>query len=108
MGWPDGPRLFEYFRDLPGPLRLTDMPDYVRSLGFSPDPYLLASRTFQGTPMRHRRPRGPDRDPVQAGHGFQNKPDTAAGGARSPPDMRRRRLVWLRVRPPANPATPWA
>ena len=54
MGWPDGPRLFEYFRDLPGPLRLTDMPDYVRSLGFSPDPYLLASRTFQGTPMRHR------------------------------------------------------
>ena len=54
MGWPDGPRLFEYFRDLPEPLRLTDMPDYVRSLGFSPDPYLLASRTFQGTPMRHR------------------------------------------------------
>ena len=49
--WPDGPRLFEYFRDLPGPLRLTDVPDYVRSLGFSPD--LLPSRTFQGTPMRH-------------------------------------------------------
>ena len=35
--WPDGPRLFEYFRDLPGPLRLADVPDYVRSLGFSPD-----------------------------------------------------------------------
>ena len=50
--WPDGPRLFEYFRDLPGPLRLADVPDYVRSLGFSPDDR-LPSKTFQGTPMRH-------------------------------------------------------
>ena len=50
--WPDGPRLFEYFRDLPGPLRLADVPEYVRSLGFSPD--RLPSRAFQGTPMRHR------------------------------------------------------
>ncbi len=50
--WPDGPRLFEYFRDLPGPLRLADVPDYVRSLGFSPD--RLPSRAFQGTPMRCR------------------------------------------------------
>ena len=47
--WPDGPRLFEYFRDLPGPLRLADVPEYVRSLGFSPD--RLPSRAFQGTPM---------------------------------------------------------
>ena len=51
--WPDGPRLFEYFRDLPGPLRLADVPAYVRSLGFSPDDR-LPSKTFQGTPMRHR------------------------------------------------------
>ena len=50
--WPDGPRLFEYFRDLPGPLRLADVPDYVRSLGFSTE--RLPSKTFQGTPMRHR------------------------------------------------------
>ncbi len=49
--WPDGPRLFEYFRDFPGPPRLADVPDYVRSLGFSPD--LLPLRTSQGTPMRH-------------------------------------------------------
>ena len=50
--WPDGPRLFEYFRDLPGPLRLADVPNYVRSLGFSSE--LLPSKTFQGTPMHHR------------------------------------------------------
>ena len=50
--WPDGPRLFEYFRDLPGPLRIPDVPAYVRSLGFSPDDR-LPSKTFQGTPMRH-------------------------------------------------------
>ena len=52
LEWPDGPRLFEYFRDLPGPLRLADVPAYVRSLGFSTD--RLPSKTFQGTPMHHR------------------------------------------------------
>ncbi len=50
--WPDGPRLFEHFRDLPGALRLRDLPGYVRSLGYSPD--LLPAKTFQVTPMRHR------------------------------------------------------
>ena len=52
VDWPDGPKLFAYFRDLPGPIRLTDLPALVRSLGFSPD--LMRSKTFQGTPMRHR------------------------------------------------------
>ncbi len=52
MEWPDGPRLFEFFRDLPGPLRIPDVPAYVRALGFSPDDR-LPSKTFQGTPMRH-------------------------------------------------------
>ena len=50
--WPEGPRLFEHLRDLPGALRLRDLPGYVRSLGFSAD--LMRSKTFQGTPMRHR------------------------------------------------------
>ena len=50
--WPDGPRLFEHLRDLPGALRLGDLPGYVRELGFSTD--LMRSKTFQGTPMRHR------------------------------------------------------
>ena len=50
--WPDGPRLFAHLRDLPGPLRLTDLPAYVQALGFSPD--LMRSKTLQATPMRHR------------------------------------------------------
>ncbi len=50
--WPDGPRLFAHLRDLPGPLRLTDLPAYVRARGFSPD--LMRSKTLQATPMRHR------------------------------------------------------
>ena len=50
--WPDGLRLFEHFRDLPGPLRLRDFPGYVRSHGHSPGP--IPSQTFQCTPMRHR------------------------------------------------------
>ena len=50
--WTDGPRLFEHFRDLNGPLRIADVPGHVRALGFSPD--LLPWGTFQGTPMRHR------------------------------------------------------
>jgi len=50
--WPDGPRLFAHLRDLPGPVRLVDLPSYVRDLGFSAD--LMRSKTFQCTPMRHR------------------------------------------------------
>ena len=50
--WTDGPKLFEHFRDLEEPLRIADVPAYVRSLGFSPE--LLPWGTFQGTPMRHR------------------------------------------------------
>ena len=50
--WSDGPRLFEYFRDLEGPLRLPDAQAYARSLGFAAD--RLPSKSFQGTPMRHR------------------------------------------------------
>ena len=50
--WSDGPRLFEHFRDLEGPLRLPDAQAYARSLGFSAD--RLPSKNFQGTPMRHR------------------------------------------------------
>ena len=50
--WPDGTRLFEHFRDLPGALRIPDLPAYVRSLGFATD--VLPPVAFQGTPMRHR------------------------------------------------------
>ena len=50
--WPDGPRVFEHLRDLPGPLRVADLPGYLRSLGCSPSPW--GSKTLQGTPMRHR------------------------------------------------------
>ena len=50
--WSEGPRLFAHFRDLRKPLRLTDLPAYVRALGFSSD--LMRSKTLQCTPMRHR------------------------------------------------------
>ncbi len=50
--WPDGPRLFEHFRDLPGVLRGRDLYAYAHSLGYSHD--LLRLKTFQGTPMRHQ------------------------------------------------------
>ena len=52
LDWPHGLRLFEHLRDLPGPLRLQDLPAYIRSLGYSPD--LVLSKTLQATPMRHR------------------------------------------------------
>ena len=50
--WPDAPRLFAHFRDLAAPIRLADLPAYVRALGLSAD--LLPPRTLQGAPMRHR------------------------------------------------------
>ena len=52
VDWPEGPKLFEHFRDLEGVLRLRDLPAYVRSLGYKPDPRW--PKIFQGTPMRHR------------------------------------------------------
>ncbi len=50
--WPDGPRLFEHFRDLPGVLRMPDARAYAHTLGFALDRQLSGS--FLGTPMRHR------------------------------------------------------
>ena len=50
--WPDGPRLFEHLRGLAAPVRVADLPAYVRALGFSSD--LMRSKTLQGTPVRHR------------------------------------------------------
>ena len=51
VAWSDGLRLLKHFRDLDAPLRLADLPTYVRSLGFSSD--LMRSKTLQGTPLRH-------------------------------------------------------
>jgi len=47
-----GPQLFERLRDLPGPIRLADLPSHLSALGFDGDG-LLPRRAFQGTPMRH-------------------------------------------------------
>ena len=50
--WPDGRRLFAHFRDLREPLRVADLPAYVRKLGFSSE--LMVSEAMQCTPLRHR------------------------------------------------------
>ncbi len=50
--WSDGPRLFAHFKDLSGPIRLSDVPAYARSLGFAAD--VIPQGAFQATPMRHR------------------------------------------------------
>ena len=52
LAWPHGLGLFEHLRDLPAPLRLADLPAWIRSLGYSPD--LGVSKTLQATPLRHR------------------------------------------------------
>ena len=51
IAWPDGPRLFEHFRAFAGPIRVADLPGYVRALGFTSDP--MRFRTLQGAPLRH-------------------------------------------------------
>ena len=51
-GWRDGPRLFEHLRNLEAPVRLADLPTYVRTLGLSSD--LMRSKSLLGTPMSHR------------------------------------------------------
>ena len=52
VGWADGLRVFEHFRDLEGTLRVSDIPGHIRSLGVSPHPIL--PKTVQATPMYHR------------------------------------------------------
>ena len=52
VAWADHLRVFEVLRDLPSPLRVADMPAYVRGLGFST--HGVCIKAFQGTPMRHR------------------------------------------------------
>ena len=50
--WPHGYQFFAHLRDLPGVLRLADVPAYIRSLGYCED--LTLSKTLQATPIRHR------------------------------------------------------
>ena len=50
--WTDGLQLFEHFRGLAAPVRVPDLPAYVRALGISTD--LMRSTTLQGVPLRHR------------------------------------------------------
>lgn len=50
--WTQGPRLFEYLRDLPGPIRLKNLPGHLQGIGFDGD-VLRPYSPFQGTPMRH-------------------------------------------------------
>ena len=52
LAWPGSTRLLQHLRELPGPLRIADLSAYTRSLGIAPA--RTFSRTFQGTPMRHR------------------------------------------------------
>ena len=52
LAWPGGPKLFEQLRDLEQPIRLTDFPAFVSSLGLTWD--RLSFKTFLGTPMHHR------------------------------------------------------
>ena len=69
LDWPDGPRVFEHLRDLPGALRVSDLPGFVRSLGYASD--LVWSQTLLATPMRHRG--------AEVGHFFlAEKPDGEA------------------------------
>ena len=52
--WPDGLRLFEHFRDLSGVHELQELPEYVRSLGFSSGRLPPGTLRWQGTSMIHR------------------------------------------------------
>ena len=68
--WPDGPRLFEHFRNLPGPSRVPDLRAYVREVGFPTE--LLVSKRMQCAPLRHR--------DVQAGNFFLGELGEKDGG----------------------------
>ena len=101
--WPDGHRLFEHLRNLPGALRLSDLNRYVRSLGFSSratadqnlqnlSGYSDAASGSGGRPLLPRRQgggrrlhRGRRRNPVAVrlagGHGDRQRPHAPQGAA---------------------------
>ena len=66
VAWTDSMNLFEVLRNLPAPMRLSDMRSYVAGLGFSTDGVIID--TFQGAPMRHRG--------VQVGNFFLGEKET--------------------------------
>ena len=49
--WPDAIRLFDHLRGLDTPVRVPDLGDYLRTLGFAPG--LIPCSTFCATPLRH-------------------------------------------------------
>ena len=51
--WGEGRRLFEHLREIPGPLRIGNLPALVESLGLDGAP-ALPGKTLLGTPIRHR------------------------------------------------------
>ena len=52
LKWPDGPRFFDHLRHLSAPLRVANLPEYLRSLGLSAIPG--GATTLQGTPMLYQ------------------------------------------------------
>ena len=88
--WPHGQAFFEHLRDLPGVLRLDDLPGSTRSLGY--DPELTLSKTMQAMPRHH------------GGHHVGNffLGEKAAGG-RSPTRTRRCWCCSRRRRPRRSP-----
>ena len=50
--WPHGYEFFGHLKELPGPLRVADVPAYARSLGYAAE--LRLAKTLLATPMRHR------------------------------------------------------
>ncbi|MDE0074151.1 MAG: GAF domain-containing protein [Gammaproteobacteria bacterium] len=52
VAWAYGPQLFEHLRSLAAPIRVGDLPAFVRALGFSDE--VMPSKTMLGTPLRHR------------------------------------------------------
>ena len=53
LTWTDGPKFFEHLRQIPGPVRLEDLPGYIDSLGYSPLA-MVPSANMLGAQMRHR------------------------------------------------------
>ena len=53
---PEGPKIFEYLSNIPGPLRVPDLASYLRSQGLSEfrPPIEISVRAYLGTPIRHR------------------------------------------------------
>ena len=103
--WPHGYAFFQHLRDLPGALRLADLPDYIRSLGYSEE--FTLSKTLLATPLRMGACKSAISSSAKGGTGRHSRRRTRRCWRCSPRRRRRRSPMRARTATSSGPGPTW-